>query len=392
MGIRLVVIDDNPHLAWEGATYSANATFERFVATLLDLPGAPVSSITTCVPVRAADEPLASLPLDPRLKVVATAPFDGIAGYLRDLPGLLRANRPTLSRAIADAELVWIKVPASNAALAGVIAARAGVPRFVWVAGSAGDVAAGRFDGARGVGGRAIGTAYDAVGRLAGLGGRRLVVGQDVVDGDGVVASLVEPSELRDPAARPWPPADPDAVRLVWAGRLVGGKGLEALLETVDLDRRLMLDIVGDGPDRARLRAIADASGARNRITWVGHLTDRVTYLDRLAAADVFVFPSPAEGFPKVVLDAFAVGLPVVATRAGGLGELAEARLIEPIARPDAPAIAAALGALRAREPGVVVAQRDLAHAFASRHTRPAEAARLVEHWRRWWPDLPWER
>ena len=171
----------------------------------------------------------------------------------------------------------------------------------------------------------------------------------------------------------------------------MAGKGLEALLETVDLDPRLMLDIAGDGPDRARLREIADASGARNRITWVGHLTDRVTYLDRLAAADVFVFPSPAEGFPKVVLDAFAVGLPVVATRTGGLGELADADLIEPIARPDAPAIAAALGALRAREPSEVVAQRDLAHAFASRHTRPAEAARLVEHWRRWWPDLPWE-
>ena len=124
----------------------------------------------------------------------------------------------------------------------------------------------------------------------------------------------------------------------------------------------------------------------------MGHLTDRVTYLDRLAAADVFVFPSPAEGFPKVVLDAFAVGLPVAATRAGGLGELADANLIEPIARPDEPSIAAALRALLGREPGEVVAQRERATAFATRHTRPGEAARLVEHWRRWWPDLPWER
>jgi glycosyltransferase involved in cell wall biosynthesis len=287
---------------------------------------------------------------------------------------------------------VWIKVPASNAALAGAVAARVGVPRFVWVAGSAGDVAAGRFDGALGVGGRAIGIGYDAVGLLVGVGGRRLVVGERVVDGEGVVASLVEPSELRDPTARPWPPVDRDAIRLVWAGRLVAGKGLEPLLEAVALDRRLRLDLVGDGADRARLREIADASGARNRISWVGHVSDRVTYLDRLAAADVFVFPSPAEGFPKVVLDAFAVGLPVVATRAGGLGELVDAGLIEPIARPDAASVAAALEALREREAGEVVAQRERASAFATRHTRPAEAARLVEHWRRWWPDLPWGR
>jgi glycosyltransferase involved in cell wall biosynthesis len=106
----------------------------------------------------------------------------------------------------------------------------------------------------------------------------------------------------------------------------------------------------------------------------------------------VFVFPSPAEGFPKVVLDAFAVGLPVVATRVGGLGELADAALTEPIARSDAASIAAALRALLAREPSEVVAQRERAQAFASQHTRPAEAARLVEHWRRWRPDLPWER
>jgi len=392
VGIRLVVVDDNPHLAWGGAIYPANATFERFVAALLDVPGTPVASITTVVPVRDADAPPGSLSPDPRIRVVQSAPFDGIAGYLRHLPSLSRANRPTLSRAIVGADLLWLKVPASNGALAGAIATRAGVPRFVWVAGSAADVAAGRFGGGRGVAGRAIGAGYDLVGRLVALGGRRLVVGADVVDGDGVVASLVEPEELRDPAARGWPPADPAAIRLAWAGRLAGGKGLEALLAAVDLDRGVTLDILGDGPDRERLRTIAAASGARERITWAGHLADRGAYLARLAAADVFVFPSPAEGFPKVVLDAFAVGLPVVATRAGGLADLADAGLIDPIARPDAASIRAALAGLRERDPAEVVGQRARGHAFAAAHTRPAEAARLVAHWRGWWPDLPWER
>ncbi len=392
MGIRLVVIDDNPHLAWGGTIHPANATFEQFVAALFDLPGSPVASITTCVPVRDADKPPASLPLDPRIRVVRSAPFEGIAGYLRHLPSLLRTNRPTFSRAIAGADLAWLKVPASNAALAGAIAARAGVPRFVWVAGSAADVAAGRFDGARGVAGRAVGSGYDVVGRLVALGGRRLVVGEDVVDGEGVVASLVEPFELRDPLARAWPPADPAAIRLAWAGRLAGGKGLEALLEAVEVNRRLTLDVLGDGPDRERLRAMAAASAARDRITWAGHLAERAAYLERLATADVFVFPSPAEGFPKVVLDAFAVGLPVVATRAGALAELADALLIDPIARPDAGSIRTALAGLCERNPAEVVAGRTRAHAFATAHTRPAEAARLVAHWRRWWPDLPWER
>jgi len=260
------------------------------------------------------------------------------------------------------------------------------------VAGSAADVAAGRFDGARGLGGRAIGAGYDLVGRLAAVGGRRMVVGEGVVAGDGVVASLVEPSEVRETAAKANPLPEGGAIRLAWAGRLTGGKGLEALIEAVAGDRRLTLEILGEGPDRDRLRALANASGARDRIVWAGHVADRATYLDRLAVADVFVFPSPAEGFPKVVLDAFAVGSPVLATRAGALRELGDAGLIDSIAGPDATSIRAALDALRARDPADVAAQRARATAFAADHTRPAEAARLADHWRRWWPDLPWGR
>ncbi|MEA2578062.1 MAG: hypothetical protein QOD78_1650, partial [Chloroflexota bacterium] len=70
MGIRLVVIDDNPHVSWEGGVYPVNATFQLFVAALLNLPGAPVASITSCVPLRAATAAPATLPLDDRIRVV----------------------------------------------------------------------------------------------------------------------------------------------------------------------------------------------------------------------------------------------------------------------------------------------------------------------------------
>ena len=82
MGIRLTVVDDNPHVAWDGRVYPVNATFQRFVAALLDVPGSPIEAITSCVPLREAGSAPASLALDPRIRVVATAPFDGIEGYL----------------------------------------------------------------------------------------------------------------------------------------------------------------------------------------------------------------------------------------------------------------------------------------------------------------------
>lgn len=394
MGIRLVIVDDNPHVSWEGRVHPVNATFQHFAAGLLDLPGSPVASITSCVPVRAAATATATRPLDPRVRVVATAPFDGIAGYLRHLPTLLRANWPILRAALADADLVWIKVPASNAPLAAALAKAAGVPRFAYVAGSAYDVARAQARGpVGGLGARAVGLAYDAAGRLASAGGDRLVVGQDP-DGAGVVSSLVEPWEIRDVAGVPWPRAD-GRLRLAWAGRLAAGKGLETLLAAVAAlaadppgGRIVGLDILGDGPTRAALEAEATRLGIAERIRWHGYLAERGPYLEALAATDLFVFPSPAEGFPKVILDAFAVGTPVVATPSGSLVGLGRDRA-QFVPSGDALALATAIREL-VGDPARAVDLRTAGSAFAAAHTRLAEAARLVDRWSDRYPALAW--
>ena len=383
MGLRVVVVDDNPHVRWVGRVYPVNATFHRFLAAFLDLPDAPVSSIVHCVPLRDALDAPATLPLDPRIEVVGTTPFDGIAGYVRHAPGLLRANAPILRRAIDGADLVWLKVPASNAPLAASLAWRAGVPRFAYVAGSAFAVARGRR---LGVAAQAVGLAYDLAGRLAG-GRHRVLVGRDIVSGKGIVTSLVEPEEIRDRSDEPWP-AIPWRLRLGWAGRLAPGKGLEALLEALGLlvageraGDRVELVVIGDGPARAELEARASRLGVAERIHWLGYIADRATYLDALASCDLFVFPSPAEGFPKVILDAMAVGVPVVATLSGALAELGAAGLIASIGASAPTAIAGTVGEVAATSDRTF-SLRAAGTKFAADHTRPAEALRLVEAWR----------
>ncbi len=396
MGIRLVVVDDNPHVSWKGRTYPANATFQRFVAGILDLPGSPVASITSCVPLRPASSAPVTLTLDPRIRVVGTAPFDGIEGYLRHMPAMLRANRPVLRAALAEADLVWIKVPASNALLAAALARTAGVPRFGYVAGSTLGVVVGQRRGLLGgAGARAVGLAYDLAGRLASAGGDRLVVGHDL-DGTGVVSSLVEPEEIRTMSGSPWP-HEGGRLRLAWAGRLASGKGLEMLLEAVARlvaappdGRRVELDLLGDGPARARLVDEAHQLGIADRLRWHGYVAARRPYLEVLASADLFVFPSPAEGFPKVVLDAFAVGLPVIASPSGSLAKLGHSRL-ELVTPRDPERLEEAIHRLVA-DPARTHDLRVAGSVFAAAHTRRAEGARLVDRWRARYPGLPWQR
>lgn len=395
MGIRLVIVDDNPHVSWGGRVHPVNATFQHFAAALLDAPGSPVASITSCVPVRDVAVAPVTRSLDPRIRVLATTAFDGIEGYLRHLPAMLRANRPILRAALADAHLVWIKVPASNALLAAGLARATGVPRFGYVAGSAYEVASAQRRGRRAaVGARAVGLGYDWAGRLASAGGDRLVVGDDL-DGAGVVSSLVEAEEIRDVAGAAWP-RENGRLRLAWAGRLAAGKGLETVLAAVATlaadppqGRRVVLDIIGEGPARGALEAEAQRLGVAEHVHWHGYLTDRGPYLDALAAADLFVFPSPAEGFPKVVLDAFAVGLPVIATPSGTLRALVRDRVI-PVIAGDASALASAVRGL-ADDPLRAAGLRATGSAFVAAHTRPAEVARLVARWRTRFPTLPWE-
>jgi glycosyl transferase family 1 len=392
VAIRLLVVDDNPHVRWRDGVYPVDATFDGFLSAFLELPEPAVASIAHAVPVRDLpdDVPGPATPaVDRRIKTVSTAPFQGIAGYLRTLPGMLRANRGVLRAAIRDADLVWIKVPASNAALAAVLARRAGVSRFTWVAGSARAVAGARFSGLGRPAGLLVGAGYDLVGRLAGRGGLRVVVGRGLVDGGGIVASLLEAEEIRRPDG-PWP-RDPEKVRLAWAGRVAEGKGLETVIEVLaDMPASTELSVLGDGPARGMLVSRAATLGLAERVVWHGYVGKRGTYLDTLAATDLFVFPSPAEGFPKVILDAMAVGLPVLASPSGSISELVAARLVEPVPAGDPATLGSAIRSLLHR-PDRAIELRTAGAAFAGAHTRALEAAKLVRQWREALPALPWD-
>lgn len=108
--------------------------------------------------------------------------------------------------------------------------------------------------------------------------------------------------------------------RFLFAGRLVGWKGVDLLLDAFARVRRVVparLEIVGDGPERARLAARADGLGCRADVALTGWLDPR-DCARRMRSCDVFVSPSLQESGGVAVLEAMASARPVIAAGWGG--------------------------------------------------------------------------
>jgi glycosyltransferase involved in cell wall biosynthesis len=114
-----------------------------------------------------------------------------------------------------------------------------------------------------------------------------------------------------------------DGPTLVFAGRLVPQKALGVALRAVARNDGVTLLLAGDGPERARVEALAREVGLDGRARFLG-ARPRATVFELLRAADASLLSSDWESFGLVVAEALAVGTPVVAAAAGGVSEVLE--------------------------------------------------------------------
>jgi glycosyltransferase involved in cell wall biosynthesis len=127
-------------------------------------------------------------------------------------------------------------------------------------------------------------------------------------------------------------------VRFLFAGRLVDWKAVDLLLEAfsrIVSSHPATLEVLGDGPERAKLEQLAVDLGLKEKVIFHGWVAQD-TATRYFQTADVFVLPSLYECGGAVVLEAMAVGIPVIATRWGGPADYLDDTcgiLVEPTGR-----------------------------------------------------------
>jgi glycosyltransferase involved in cell wall biosynthesis len=156
----------------------------------------------------------------------------------------------------------------------------------------------------------------------------------------GIVSEGIDVDEWQRAIAAAPPRSDTRPV-LLCVSRQYRRKHIDDLLRAFALLRRRLPDaclrIVGDGPEHARLLALAHELGLGDSAAFLGGIPDDEVRRE-YAQADVFCMPSVQEGFGIVFLEAMAAGLPVVSTTAAAIPEV-----------------------VRHGETGILVAPRDVA-------------------------------
>jgi glycosyltransferase involved in cell wall biosynthesis len=126
-----------------------------------------------------------------------------------------------------------------------------------------------------------------------------------------------------------------EGVVLITTSRLVHKNGLDDVLRALPKLPRVRFVILGTGPDENKLKTLAKDLGVSERVEFVGHV-DHSRMMEYLNRADIFIRPSRSEGMGNSSIEAFAAGLPVIATQVGGLMDFITNDVAWPVA-PDRP-------------------------------------------------------
>ncbi|RYH01219.1 colanic acid biosynthesis glycosyltransferase WcaL [Salipiger sp. IMCC34102] len=194
-----------------------------------------------------------------------------------------------------------------------------------------------------------------------------------------IVHCGIDPTRFEEPVPLPG-----GALRVISIGRFVEQKGQLVLLDALARHRaaggHATLTLVGDGPMRALIEARIATLSLKDAVTLTGWVSEGDVE-ELIGRSHLLAMSSFAEGLPMVMMEAMAMGRPVLGTYIAGIPELVTPETGWLVPASDAEAMASALDRIAAAGPQVWARMGTAARARAlARHDIDREAARIAQH------------
>lgn len=303
------------------------------LAVLYQAIGEPADSLAFCCPVWVAEHG-EGVALPERTSVFTRPYFGGsIWGFFLRFPLVICPTWRALSRAVRAADHVLLQQPSPTGWLAYLAARCQGKPVSLFMVGDIREVVrrGGKYRGIAVAGIARLGAfLFHRMSLRMARGNLVFVAGSDLDRRFAGVASdcvRVIPSTVMEQDMQGgrcgW---RRQPMRLLFVGRLVPVKGVDLLLRAVkslsETGLSVQLSIVGDGPSHRQLMQTVKTLGIERQVEFLGWVAPSQLFANVYPSASVLILPSLSEGVPKVLLEAMAVGLPVVASNVGGIPDL----------------------------------------------------------------------
>lgn len=326
---RFLYICDDRFYHGSGSWHTGNGFPLRAIAESCAATGVHIASWTFFGRLSDGPPPVGALPIDapPNTEVTVIGPRvsrPGIRSYLRTLPEYSKILRGAIRRH----DVVCLKANFFAAWIAAAVMGRAsGRTVFSHQVGDPANIAAGP---------RALRPAIRAIARTFTRSVHRassvnVFVSRDLARlyGSAKPHWIYNECRLRLSdigAAGPLSNRELNhPPHLIYVGRLSPEKGLTTLVDAVArLGVPVRASLAGSGPERDRLQQRIEKLGIASRVSFVGAIPWGPELFRFMQSADMLVLPSFTEGLPLVLIEALANGVPVVASRVGGVPELIE--------------------------------------------------------------------
>jgi len=329
--MKLMILSDC-HVFRNGGVYFASDPWLKIAEYLEPF----FSSILLCIPLIEDEENPSAIPLSigweqKRIRWKHTFAHKSVINYYRRLPRVLASNLPVLADGVRECDVIFMRLPAMNAYVTAVMARLLGKPVVCYFSGDqrVEILNGGKYQGIFAPPARIAAIFHDAL-------SRGIVRGSSVslFEAEATLERFAAtnkssffmfPSMIEEEGiwVRPQISVQEPARNVLYVGSLGVAKGTKFLLEAMALVRReglnLTLNICGEGPERYALEQLTEQLGLADVVNFRGHVRWGTELTEVYREADILVHPSLSEGVPKVVLEAMAHGVAVIATTVGGI-------------------------------------------------------------------------